>query len=76
MNELQLNVSAVDDILSPFGRIIGRVIGRTSNCGLDCDVSELGIAEYLILFVVFVLVFVVARKIKTLIAEKRASSNT
>ena len=76
MNNYQISISAVDDILAPFGRIIGRIIGRMSDYGLDCDASDFGIAEYLILFVVFILVFIMARKIKTLIAEKRGSSNT
>lgn len=72
----EINISAADDILAPIGRMIGRLIGRTSDCGLDCDVSDLGLAEYLLLLVVFILVFVMAIKIKNLINEKRGGTNT
>ena len=76
MSNSTISLSAADDILAPISRMIGRLIGRTSDCGLDCDVSDLGIAEYLLLLIVFILVFVMARKIKNLITEKRDGNHT
>lgn len=75
MNTPQLGVSSADHILAPVGRVMGRMIGRTSDCGIDCDVSEFDIAEYLILAIVFILVFLAARKIRKLIADKCANGN-
>ena len=76
MNNYQFSLSATDHVLAPFGRIIGRIIGRTSDCGIDCEVSEFGIAEYLILAIILILAFPTARKIKKHIADKRANGNT
>ena len=53
----------MDEILSAISRLLGRLIGRNTDCGLDCDIFQLGWAEYLLLLVFFVFVFVATRKV-------------
>lgn len=51
----------MDGILAAIGKITGRIIGGSSDCGLDCDMSDFGAAEYLILAATFLVVFVLVR---------------
>ena len=43
------------------GYIFGKLLG--SNCGLDCIFSDFGLIEYLLLFFVFILAYILGRKI-------------
>jgi hypothetical protein len=53
----------MDNILSAIGRLIGKLLGRNLDCGLDCDISDLTWPEYLLLSVVFIVVFIISKKI-------------
>jgi hypothetical protein len=53
----------MDNILTSLGSMIGRIIGRNSDCGLDCDISELGWPEYLLLIVIFTVFIFITKKI-------------
>ena len=52
----------LDEILSAIARLLGRVIGRNLECGVNCSLSELGWAEYLLLAVIFFAAFIGTRK--------------
>ena len=52
----------MDEVLTGLGSLLGRLIGRNFDCGLDCDISDLGWTEFLLLIAIFITVFVVTRK--------------
>lgn len=51
----------MDEILYAMAKL-GHFIGRNIDCGLDCDISQLRWAEYLLHLVFFVIVFVTTRR--------------
>jgi hypothetical protein len=53
----------MDDLLSLFARLLGRMLGKASYCGFDCPVSEFGWPEYAILGLVFLGAFLGARAV-------------
>jgi len=44
---------------------LGKLLGE--NCGLDCEFSDFGLIEYLLLFGVFILAYLLGRKIVKLL---------
>ena len=54
-----------------FGRIIGWLFRDINNCGLDCDISEISTGSYILLFVLFLFVFYISRKILKLFRTKK-----
>ena len=40
---------------------ISKLLGK--NCGLDCDISDFGLIEYIILLLIFTLAFYLTRKL-------------
>jgi len=55
----------MDDFLYFIGRIFTKLFSRISDCGWDCDITELGWIEYILLFSIFILTFALTRKVLT-----------
>ena len=50
------------------GFSLGKLLGK--NCGLDCEFSDFGFIEYLILILVFIFAFLVGKKLVKYVRNK------
>lgn len=59
----------MDNLLSTVARSIVKILGKLT-CGFDCSSSEFGFTEYIILFIVFIVVFISGLKLVNYLKNK------